>query len=62
MMLPIRRPVRPQPEPLREKSESDAAKRPDCVWLSVRHKRSRAAVPARSKSRPRGLAAAAAKY
>jgi hypothetical protein len=59
MMLPIRRPVRPQPEPLREKSETDAAKRPDCVWLSVRHKRSRAAVPARTKFRPRALAAAA---
>jgi hypothetical protein len=59
MILPIRRPVRPQPEPLREKSASETAKRPDCVWLSVRHKRSRAAVPARAKFRPRGLAAAA---
>ena len=62
MMLPIRRPVRPQLEPLRDRSESEAAKRPDCVWLSVRHKRSRATVPARSKFRSRGLATAAAKY
>ena len=57
MMLPIRRPVRPQPGPLRERTESDAHKRPDCVWLAVRHKRGRA--PAvRSKFRSRGPAAA----
>jgi hypothetical protein len=61
MMLPIRRPVRPQPGPLRERTESDNDKRPDCVWLSVRHKRSRAPAPARSKLRARGPAMAAAK-
>jgi hypothetical protein len=58
MMLPIRRPVRPQPGPLRETTESEAHKRPDCVWLSVRHKRTRAPAPLRSKFRSRGLAAA----
>jgi hypothetical protein len=42
MMMPIRRPVRPQPGPLRERTQSDADKRPDRIWLSVRHKRSRA--------------------
>ena len=59
MMLPIRRPIRPQPGSLRERTDTGADKRPDCVWLSVRHKRSRAALPTRSKFRARGLAAAA---
>jgi hypothetical protein len=59
MMLPIRRPVRPQPGPLRERTETGADQRPDCVWLSVRHKRSRATSPARTQFRPRRLAAAA---
>ena len=62
MMLPVRRPVRPQPCPLRERTQSDADKRPDCVWLSVRPKRSRAAAPVRPKlaDPSRGPAGAAA--
>jgi hypothetical protein len=39
--------------------DRDTEKRPDCVWLSVRHKRSRSA-PAKAKFAPaRGPAAAA---
>jgi hypothetical protein len=49
MMLPIRRPVRPQPGPLRERSQSDADRRPDRIWLSVRHKRSRAVTLLKAK-------------
>jgi hypothetical protein len=61
MMLPIRRPVRPQPGPLRERSPSDADKRPDRIWLSVRHKRSRAVTLLKAKFAfaSRGPAAAA---
>ena len=60
MMLPIRRPVRPQPSPLREQSQSDADKRPDRIWLSVRHKRSRAVTRLKAKFAfaSRGLATA----
>jgi hypothetical protein len=49
MLLPIRRPVRPQPGPLRERLQSDADKRPDRIWLSVRHKRSRAVTRLKTK-------------
>ena len=45
MLLPIRRPVRPEPLPLRERPGSNSAARPGCVWLNVRHKRHRPALP-----------------
>ena len=41
MLLPIRRPVRPEPLPLKERTSSDLANRLALIWLSVRHKRSR---------------------
>jgi hypothetical protein len=52
MLLHIRRPVRPEPRPLREQTASDPAARPTDIWLSVRHKRTRPAAPeARKTSR-----------
>ena len=57
MLLHIRRPVRPEPRPLRERAASDPAVRPTDIWLSVRHKRSRPAAPAGRKTSgtPRAL-------
>jgi hypothetical protein len=49
MMMPIRRPVRPPLGPLRDRMDNDAQKRPDCVWLRVRYKRSRAAASVKAK-------------
>jgi hypothetical protein len=45
MLLPIRRPVRPEPLPLRERASSNSGTRNGFVWVSVRHKRSRPALP-----------------
>ena len=42
MLLQIRRPRRPEPLPLRERKEGDAAARQGSVWINVRHKRDRA--------------------
>jgi hypothetical protein len=44
MLLPIRRPVRPEPLPLRERAPSATPLRPAPVWLSVRSKRHRSSV------------------
>jgi hypothetical protein len=53
MLLPIRRPVRPEPLPLREHAGAGPAARPAQVWLSVRTKRYRAAaLAARKTSQP----------
>jgi hypothetical protein len=49
MLLQIRRPVRPDPRPLRERTGSEAVNRIAYIWLAVRQKRSRAATPQRSK-------------
>jgi hypothetical protein len=49
MLLPIRRPVRPEPLPLRERAPSDKPLRFAPVWLSVRAKRHRPAPPALRK-------------
>ena len=50
MLLQIRRPVRPDPRPLRERDGSAAVNRIASIWLAVRQKRSRAtAVPQRPK-------------
>ena len=43
MLLPIRRPVRPEPLPLRERAPSGTPLRPAPVWLSVRAKHHRPA-------------------
>jgi hypothetical protein len=50
MLLPIRRPVRPEPLPLRERASSGANVRPSPVWLSVRVKRHRQPAPTPSIS------------
>ena len=49
MLMQIRRPVRPEPRPLRERSASQLVDRIACIWLAVRHKRTRAAAPLRPK-------------
>jgi hypothetical protein len=41
MLLPIRRPVRPEPRPLNERTATDLVDRLALIWLSVRYKRSR---------------------
>jgi len=46
MLLHIRRPARPEPLPLRERTAGRPAERASGVWLSVRHKR--------NSGRPRG--------
>ena len=53
MLLQIRRPRRPEPLPLRERKEGDAAARQGSVWINVRHKRGRAG-PARAAGQPGG--------
>jgi hypothetical protein len=56
MLLHIRRPVRPDPRPLRERTASDPAARPTDIWVSVRHKRTRpAGAVAHKRSRTRAL-------
>ncbi len=50
MLLPIRRPARPEPLPLRERAPSDTPLHPAPVWLSVRAKRHRPAPPALRKT------------
>jgi hypothetical protein len=59
MLLPIRRPARPEPLPLRERASAAADARTSQVWLNVRTKRSRPApLPSRTISpRLRGLSA-----
>jgi hypothetical protein len=52
MLLHIRRPVRPEPLPLRERTASDPAARPADIWVSVRHKRPRPAHPPYRKPSP----------
>jgi hypothetical protein len=60
MLLPVRKPFRPEPLPLRERSPSDP--RPSHVWVSVRVKRHRPTIAAdrtlsparRALSAPRG--------
>ena len=49
MLMQIRRPVRPEPLPLRERAAAHLVSRIGCIWLVVRHKRSRAATPLRPK-------------
>ena len=49
MLLHIRRPVRPEPRPLRERTGSDLASRIACIWLAVRQQRCRSAAPQRPK-------------
>jgi hypothetical protein len=55
MLLHIRRPVRPEPRPLRERTTSDPAARPTDIWLSVRPKRNRPDAPAKTSRKPRAL-------
>jgi len=57
MLLHIRKPARPEPRPLGERTAPDPAARPPQVWMSVRHKRNRPpAAAARKTSRtPRAL-------
>jgi len=50
MLLHIRRPVRPEPRPLREGTARDPAARPTDIWLTVRHKRTRPAAPVAGKT------------
>jgi len=50
MLLQIRRPRRPEPLPLRERDPADAG-RDASVWISVRHKRERAAPAGRQGGR-----------
>ncbi len=52
MLLPIRRPARPEPLPLRERAPSDTPLRPSPVWLSVRAKRNRPAPLGRRRTLP----------
>jgi len=61
MLLPIRRPVRPEPLPLRERLNSDQAVRPPQIWVSVRTKRHRPPASARFLSNLRHGRAAAAR-
>ena len=49
MLLPIRRPVRPEPLPLNERTDA-AAGRLSLIWINVRHKRNRAVTPLRAKT------------
>jgi hypothetical protein len=51
MLLRIRRPVRPEPRPLREQTAPDPAARPTDIWVSVRHKRTRPTASASKTSR-----------
>jgi hypothetical protein len=48
MLLPIRRPVRPEPLPLNERTDA-AADRLSLIWINVRHKRNRAVTPLRAR-------------
>ena len=52
MLLPIRRPMRPEPLPLRERAPSDKPLRPAPVWLSVRAKRHRSVSLAARRASP----------
>ena len=58
MLLQIRRPRRPEPLPLRERKEADAAARQGSVWINVRHKRERPAPAGRNSPISRGPAPA----
>jgi len=58
MLLQIRRPRRPEPLPLRERKESDAAARQGSVWINVRHKRDRAAPAGKNSPVSRGATSA----
>ena len=50
MLLPIRRPVRPEPLPLNERAAGAPVDRLSLIWINVRHKRNRAVTPIRAKT------------
>jgi len=50
MLLPIRRPVRPEPRPLNERADGTVVDRLSLIWINVRHKRNRAVTPLRAKT------------
>ena len=49
MLLPMRRPVRPEPLPLSERTNA-IVDRLSLIWINVRHKRNRAVTPLRAKT------------
>jgi len=55
MLMRIKRPVRPDPRPLGERTALDNGTRAAPVWLAVRHKRTRPARPAKLSFTSRGL-------